>query len=155
MERFNIGQLTKEMVVTRLSELQDPCAAGAEIAKKTLLIALENAQTFEPEHKQSIVEICAGAMTGLLLSEQDVSHGAVCVLKKAYDAAVQLHLDPTEVMELALRGIIYTRKFLTPAQFADIQAAVTTEFMGVGEVFLRICEETEVLPPGHLAQPKR
>lgn len=154
MDRFNVGQLTKEMVVWRLTELQDPCMAAADITKKTILIALENAQILEPEHKQSVIEITAGAMTGLLLADQNLSHGSVCILKKTYDAALQLNLNPTEIMALALRGIVHIRKYTTTAQFGDIIVAITTEFMGVGETLQKICEETEDLRSDHLAQPQ-
>ncbi|MFH2204015.1 MAG: hypothetical protein ABIJ96_12925 [Elusimicrobiota bacterium] len=154
MERFNVGQLTKEMVVARLSELQDPCDAAAEVARKTIMIALQNAQTFEPEHKHSIIEICAGAMTGLVLREQNLPRGACCVLKKAYESAVLLNLDPTEVMELAIRGIVYVRKFTNSAQFREIENAVAAEFMGINEVFRKICEESEGRPSDHSALPE-
>lgn len=156
MDRFNVGQLTKEMVVARLSELQDPCEAAAEIARKTLLIALENAQSLEPGHKQSIVEIAAGTMTGLLLSEQNLSHGAKYLLQRSYDVAVRLHLDPPEIMELTLRGIASMRTFSTPAQLRDIESMLAMDFMGISEVFHSICMETEPPPAQrHLAQPQK
>ncbi len=154
MDRFNVGQLAKEMVVWRLTELEDPCMAAADIAKKTILIALENAQTLEPGHKLCVVDISAGTMTGLLLAEQNLSRGAACILKKSYDVAIQLNLNPTEIMELTLRGIVQIKKFTTTAQFGDIVTTITTEFMGVGETLQKICEETETLRSDHLAQPQ-
>lgn len=141
MKQFNIDQLTKEMVVARLSELGDPCTAASDVAKRTLLAALRGRDTFDAEGREIVTAVCQGAMTGLLLSEQDLVKGAVQLLHRVCEAATELHLDPTELMEHAMRGIVDIRRFAEREKLMAMSAAIETEFMGAGTVFSRILYE--------------
>ena len=131
---FNLQQLIKEMVVTRLKALDEPCAAAVEIAKKTLVIILKENTSLEFSKRQ-IEESCHGTMVGLLLAEQNLPKAAVLLLEMTGELATQLNLDPMEIMRSALEGIAHIRKLQTHQQIADIQKAISRNFMGAGEAF--------------------
>ncbi len=142
MSKFNINQLTKEMVVARLSELRDPSEAAADIAKKTLLVTLKDVKELDQVYRRAVFDICQGMMVGLLLREQDLAKGAVRLLRKVGEVAVESHLDSTEMMELALRGIADLRRFVDSMRLGEVSSAVETEFMGaglaLGEMFRKV-----------------
>ena len=144
MEEFKVGQLTKEMVVTRLKALGDPCAAAADVAKKTLVIALKSIGPSPGTGAGRVVgEVCYGAMVGLLLTEQNLPKGATLILEKVAEAASELNLDPTEALTWALRGIADTRKLLDLGQVREIAEAIKRAFDGAGEAFMAMIEEDE------------
>jgi hypothetical protein len=140
METFNLGQLTKEMVASRLREMEDPCAVAARILEDALTSALRNAKGFGPGEKEMVSEACHGAMIGILLRHQDLSHGAVQVLRAACAAAQALSLDPTEFMTLAIEGLARIRNVAPPEQLHEMIYALEAEFMGAGEVFRELCQ---------------
>jgi hypothetical protein len=137
MSRFNINQLTKEMVVARLSQLTDPHSAAAEVTKKTLLITLKEAPPrLEGPFHQAVTDIFQGAMTGILLKELDLSRGALVLLHVAAEVASETGIDPSEMMSAALVGIADISRFTDRARMHQVSKAIDTEFMGAGEVFV-------------------
>lgn len=139
METFNLGQLTKEMVASRLRELEDPCAVAAKILEDALTAALRTAKEFGPEQKAMVSEACHGAMIGILLRHQDLARGAVQALRAVCAATQTLCLDPTEVMTLAIIGIARIANVASGQQLHDIVYALEEEFMGAGEAFRELC----------------
>lgn len=139
MDDFKIGQLTKEMVVVRLKNMGDPCAAAAEVLKKTLLVALKDTKPGDSGYVRVIREACEGAMMGLLVMEQNLPVGAVRMLEAIGEASAELNLDPAAMMEGGLEGIADMHRFLTGDQMDAIHHEIDTSLMGAGDAFYAVC----------------
>lgn len=138
MDDFKISQLTKELVVIRLRNMGDPCAAGAELVKKTLAVALKGMTMEDPQVPTIIRDACEGGMTGLLVAEQSMPRGAVKLLEAVSEVAMELGLDPMATMQSALEGIADLHKLLTQEQIDDIKREIGQNFMGTSEAFSAI-----------------
>ena len=141
METFNLGQLTKEMVASRLGEMPDPCAVAADILEKALTSALRARGRFGPAEQEMVSEACHGALIGILLRHQSLPRGAVEVARAAASVVHALNLDPTEFMTCALLGLSRIRWVASEEQVGEICFALETEFMGAGEVFIDQCRQ--------------
>lgn len=102
--------------------------------RKTLAAALRN-----PSHGTSpariIEDAVKGEMGALLLADYSLSRGALFVLEAVHEASVEAHLDPTEAMCAALRGIADLRRVVQPVRLDEIRIEVAARYMGAGEVF--------------------
>ena len=134
MNELRIGQLTKEMVAEELRLLGDPCAAAAGVVRKTVAAALANPGG-EVSALRLIEDAVQGAMTALLLADQSLARGGLLILDAVVDAAAEGHVDQTEGMRAALRGIADLRRFTDPARLDDIRLEIGAKYMGAGEVF--------------------
>ena len=153
VEEFKVGQLTKEMVVTRLKALGDPCAAAADVVKKTLIVGLKGASMVSEEHGRLISDVCQGGLVGLLLADQSVPKGAVLILHKTAETASELNLDPTEMMRWALKGMVEIKKLIKREELEDVRKAIAQEFMGAGEVFSSYMEGAAPAPAADAGLP--
>lgn len=142
MDEFKIGQLTKELVAEKLRRMDDPCAEAARLVRKTLGVALRNAQPGTEIGLGPVIEdACWGGMTALLLAEQSLSKGAVLVIHELSELATELQLDPTETLRSALRGIAGLDRVLRADQLDEIRAAIKLSFVGMDEAFAQIVED--------------
>ncbi len=135
MEDFKIGQLTKELVAIQLKKMVDPCAAAAELVKKTLAVALKGAPLEDPNRSQMIVDACKGGITGLLLADQNLSKGAVLIVEAVAELSIEFNLDPAEAMKAALLGISDVHRFARADQLHDMGREIENHFMGAGQAF--------------------
>lgn len=143
MEEYRVGQLTKEMVITRLKALGDPCVAAAEIAKKTMVVGLTGSATVGAHTRQLVKEICHGTMVGLIMADQSLPKGACLLLRVAAEVSSDLSLNPEEMMTYAIEGIVELRRLSTVDQMEDIRKAVSRDFMGAGDVFRAALDKVE------------
>ncbi len=139
MDQIRIAQLTKEMVAEELRQLGDPCAKAAAVVRKTLDAALTGDGGARAD--AVIEDAVKGTMTALLLAEQNLSRGALLVLETVHDAALAAHLDPTEAMRAALKGLSDLRRFAEPARVEEIRLAIDSRYMGAGEAFGELLRE--------------
>jgi hypothetical protein len=135
MDQFRVEQITKEMVAEELRLLGDPCAAAAMVVRKTLQNALKD-PAVRAEHERVIEDAVRGAMTALLLADQSLARGAILILEVVADNAMERHLDPTDCMRAALKGLADLRRFVEPERLDDIRLQVESHYMGAGEVFV-------------------
>ncbi|MBI4376355.1 MAG: hypothetical protein HY549_07890 [Elusimicrobia bacterium] len=155
MDDLHLRQLTKELVAEKLRSLPDPCATTAELVRKTLLLALKDADLATQERLAQ--ETCQGAITALLLAQQNLSRGAVKLLEQVADVANDLQLEPAVLMIGAMRGIADLRRFVPPEELFELRKALEARFIGVGEVFATILlqqEKANPTPPSSTANPK-
>lgn len=141
MDDFKISQLTKELVTARLRDLEDPCAAAAELVRSTLEVALRGLPPGTVAESRVVEDACQGAMTSLLLNDQNLVRGAVLILEKIVDLAAALNLDQPEMMRSALRGIADMQRFARPEMLAEIRYAIESRFQGAGLAFEALCQE--------------
>lgn len=145
-ERFEIGQLTKELVAVKLKRMADPCAAAAELVKNTLSVAMKACKGDAGAIDKAVADACRGGMTGLLLADQNLAKGAALVLEAVVELAGVNELHPADVMKSALKGMADLRRFLRADQLEDIQREIGTHFMGAGEAFataIKLAEQSE------------
>jgi hypothetical protein len=135
MEELEIGQLTKELVAIRLKKMADPCAAAADLVKKTLAVALKGRTTTDAGVCKTITDACQGGITAMLLSDQNLAKGAVLILEGVAELAQELNFDPAACMRAALVGISDVRRFARPDQLHEIAREIETHFMGAGAAF--------------------
>ena len=132
---FKIGQLTKELVAIRLKKMADPCAAAASLVKQTLIVAIKGITPGGAGQAKVVEDACRGGITGLLLAEQNMGRGAVLILEAVCELSSEMDLDPTAMMQSALRGIADMHRFLRPDQLSGIEREIELHFLGVAEVF--------------------
>jgi len=158
-ETFNLRQLTKEMISKKLEEIEDPIEAAAGIVEKALYAALKDAAEFKRHESLIVQEACHGALTAMVLKDQNLSRGAVRILKAVTMAAGRLNLDTTDMIKQALIGLARIRKVTTRQQLYEIGNAIQSEFMGAGDFFraeisLEPTEPIEPLRPLNTKAPK-
>ncbi len=113
----------------------DPCATAANVVRKTLMAALQDATPGDTPPARLIEDTVKGAMTAMLLADHSVSRGAILVLEAVMDTAAKRDLDPTESMSAALKGLADLRRFVDPARIDDVRLEIEAHYMGAGEVF--------------------
>ncbi|MFA6003918.1 MAG: hypothetical protein WC881_07610 [Elusimicrobiota bacterium] len=143
MENFKIGQLTKELVALKLRKMDDPCAAAADLVKKTLVVAFNGIPAGEPGHGPLVQDACQGAMTSLFMADHSLSRGAVLLLEAMAELAAEYNLDPAYIIRAGLRGIADLRRFVRPETLYELQNSIEAHFMGAGEAFSECIAEAE------------
>ena len=133
------------MVVTRLMALGDPCAAAAEVGRKTLEVILKSNPAVDPS-RRLVEDVCRGAMVGLLLSEQNLPKGATLLVAMVLDVGHEFGLDPREVMVSALEGIARMSRFVTAEEMQRIRKAITLEFVEADALFGAILTGRQIKP---------
>ncbi len=146
MDELRLVQLTKEMVAEELRLMGDPCAAAANVVRKTLMAALQGAAPGDTPPARVIEDAVKGAMTALLLADQSLTRGAILVVEAVMDAASKRDLDPTESMRAALKGLADLRRFVDPARIDDIRLEIESHYMGAGEAFMELLRSVPVAP---------
>lgn len=146
-DQFNLGQLTKEMVVSRLKEVEDAPAAAAEIVTKTIISAVKSTRAAGQSPRDTVAEITWGAISGLILIEKDLPRGAALLLKGLAEVSASLDLEAADLMTWSLEGMARIAPVATPEIRARLREAIETEFMGVGEVFDGLCEQAKNQAP--------
>ena len=144
MDELRIVQLTKEMVAEELRLLGDPCAAAANVVRKTLLAAFQGAAPGDTPPTRVIEDAVKGAMTALLLADHSMTRSSILVVEAVMDVATKRDLDPTESMRAALKGLADLRRFVDPARMDDIRLEIEAHYMGAGEVFMEYLRENKV-----------
>ena len=139
MDELRIHQLTKEMVAEELRLLGDPCQTAADVVRKTLSAALQSPP--EGTGPERIIEDAVkGAMTALLLAEQNLARGAMLVLSAVLDVSAA-NVDPMAAMGSALKGIADLRRFADADQLENVRLEIAAKYMGAGEVFSEYLRE--------------
>jgi len=135
MDRFNLAQLTKVMLATRLKEVPDLAEATRQVVFETLKTYLRNLPPGSPELREGVREVARGAVTALLILDQRLPRGTVHVLKGVDLAASSYELDPGEALTWALEGIADLKRFVPMDALLWISQEIEQEFMGTGQVF--------------------
>ena len=143
MEVFRLDQLTKELVTDKVRSMDDPCAEVAGIVKTTLDVAMRSAADDSKTRAGLIEDACRGGMTGLILTEQNTARGAVLILHRVVEIAARFAIDPMSAMEGALKGIASLSRVMQPDRVQAMYYAVQAEFMGAGDLLLKLLDQAE------------
>ncbi len=138
-DQYNLGELTKEMVASRLKSLEDAPAVAAEIVKKTIVAGVQGTRHAGQSPQVSVQQICRGAVAGLLLIDKDLPKSAVCMLDKMAEASQEIQLAPEDLMTWAMEGIASMANVIPLDVQGRIRDAINDKYMGAGEVFEKLC----------------
>src|SRR5688572_33465531 len=120
MEAFNLAQLTKEMVVGQLRNLADPTLVAAEVVRGTLIARLNGPKMADHAKQEAVIEICRGAMAGLVLMECPLPRAVSQILIAVEAAAKAVDMDAEAAQIAALRGVSDVKRFVGEAALIDI-----------------------------------
>lgn len=138
-ERLDLGRLAKEIVASRLKGVADAPTVAAEIVKKTIVAGVQATKARGEDPHLTVQDVVQGALHGLILIEGDVIAATVAIMGRLSEAAQEVHIDPQELLTWALEGAAK----LTPVVDRDvmyrIRVAIEKQYMGVGEVFDKLC----------------
>jgi len=139
METFNLSQLTKEMVVSQLRNLNDPTRLAAEVVRGTLIARLKGHRLSNFDIQEAVSETCRGAIQGMVLMKCDVARGAARMLWSAEAAAREARVDQELVAIAAIKGISDARRFVGPEVLAEMRVRVEGVRHGAGQILEQFC----------------
>lgn len=149
METFNLAQLTKEMVVNSIRHLADPGRISAGVVHSTLLARLKGHKLSNYEIQEAVIEVCRGAMAGMLLMECPLPKGAAEILKTVARTAVEAEVDDKLMSIAAIKGMADVKRFVTPEALRKISDQLEATRRGAGGVFDRFSVDLV----SHLSHP--
>ena len=126
MEKCNLAQLTKEMVVSQIRNMTDPTLIAAEVVRGTLIARLKGEKKSDLQVQEAVIEICRGAMLGMVLTDCPLARGAAAILIIVESAAKTAGLDPELVQVAALRGLADSKRFVSEDILEEIHARLKT-----------------------------
>ena len=131
---YDLEKLSKEIVVERLKDAEDPHQLAAEVARKIAISAVASTRTQQDPH-MTVAAACRGVMQGILLLEKDLPKTAVALLAQMALVAEETNLDPAECMTWAMEGIAPICRLAAHGTGEAVGAAIEERFMGAGHVF--------------------
>lgn len=131
---FHLDALTKAMLDVALSGPSASIQGAAEVVASTIVSAVVSTRSGQAP-RETVIQICKGAMGALLLKEKNLTEGAVEILKRMAEASQTLALDPQELLTWCLEGIAGISPMISPDARQQIRDAVNDLYMGTGEIF--------------------
>lgn len=101
---------------------------------------IAHAARMSKDSRKAIVEVCRGAMAGMLVTNQDLPETALQILRSLMNISLVTRADPSQIMNWVLEGIAE----ITPQAGMTVRSAmhnkIEAEFMGTGEAFSKLCD---------------
>ena len=139
MDDFNLEKLAKEIVVDRMRDLPDAPAGAGLVAAQILAKAVAGTQSRQAP-RDTVVAVCRGLMSGMLLLGKDLPATAVAILKQVTLVAETTNQDPAELMTWAIEGIAPVAGIAGRQTRDAVEEAIESAFMGAGQVFASTCQ---------------
>lgn len=139
MDDFNLEKLAKEIVVARMKDLPDAPSAAGLVAAQILAKAVASTQARQAP-RDTVVAVCRGLMSGMLLLGKDLPSTAVAILKQINLVAESTQQDPAELMTWALEGIAPVAGIAGRQTRDAVEEAIEAAFMGAGQAFASVCQ---------------
>lgn len=143
MENLNLAQLTKEMVVAQLRNLEDPTRIAAEAVRGTLIARLKGHRMTTAEIQDAVHEICRGAVHGMVLMKCHVARGAARMLWSAEAAARESRVDQELVAIAAIKGLSDAKRFVDAAELREMRERIEAVRHGGGQIFDHFCADLQ------------
>lgn len=142
---FNFEKLAREIVMSKLKNLDQPGDTAAQVAEKIMVAAIKS--TGERQHPMvTIIKVCRGCMSGIVIIDKDLTGAALALLKKVMPVSDQLKLDPESVMTWFLEGIAEVTPMVGTDTRNNIRYMIEEEFIGAGEIFSKLSEQAQSRP---------
>ena len=134
MDGYDFEKLAREILSSRIGELEKKPELAADIAREMIVPAVKSTRQRQ-DPRATVAAVARGVLGGLMLLGKSLPEGAVSLLKSMGSVASDAHLDPQDVMIWSMEGIASVCK-VAGAQTSDRVGAVIEEnFMGAGAVF--------------------
>lgn len=138
-EPFNLAQLTKEMVVHQLKNLEDPARIVAEVVRGTLVARQKGPAASLADVQTTVRDVCRGAVAGMLVVKCPLPRGCAKVLLAARSFAKSVGLDRDAINLAAIKGLADVRRFVDTKTVEEIKVALEGTRTGTGTEFLHFC----------------
>lgn len=137
---YDFEKLAREIVSSRLKEIEQAPEVCGEIARKIIVAAVRGTR-IRQEPRATVTAACRGVMGGMLLLGKDLPRTAVSVLQQMAEISHELQLDPGEIMTWGMEGIAAVLPLAGPEAEHLVERDVERNFMGAGEIFRKICHQ--------------
>ncbi|MBI4677902.1 MAG: hypothetical protein HY748_10000 [Elusimicrobia bacterium] len=138
--QYDFEPLSREIVVNRLRDADDPCRAAAKTARDIILPALK-ATLPAQEPRITAYQVCRGVTTGILAISKDVPETALAILEMTAEIAAEGSLEPADLMTWAMEGIASVMYLAGPEIRSAVHSAIEGRFMGAGAIFSDLCRK--------------
>lgn len=130
-----------EAVVSALGQLS---SGWPEKAALITCQQISHAAQVAKDPRAAVVAVCRGALSGVLLSNQNLPDAVLKLLEKLPDTSLIMRSGPEELMSWVLEGAADVTPMAGPAVRDAISAKIEEKFMGVGPVFDALCEKAKL-----------
>lgn len=134
---YDFEKLAREIVTSRLQEIESAPEVCGEIARKIIVAAVRGTKVRQ-EPRATVAAVCRGVMGGMLLLGKDLPRTAVCVLQQMAEISHELQFDPSDLMTWGMEGLAGVLPMAGPQAEHAVEEAVERAFMGAGETFRRV-----------------
>lgn len=141
-EEYDFEKLAREIVSARLHDIAAAPDAAAEIACKIIVSGVQSTRRRQDPHI-TIMGVCRGVMSGMLIIDKDLCATAVAMLKSMAGLAQEIHLDPMQTMTWAMEGIAAVVVMSAGDLQLQMTDAIDDNFMGAGAVFAELCAQAK------------
>ncbi|MEK7388522.1 MAG: hypothetical protein AAB036_02365 [Elusimicrobiota bacterium] len=141
MDATRLEQDVKTAVENTLRTAEDFPAGAADILRRIVIDSLRAAPgSLKP--RDAVVASSKGVMAAALLLDKDLPLTSLSILRQMGTVADETHHDPSDLMSWAMEGIAPVVTFAGEAARTAVKDAISSEFMGAGEIFSKACETT-------------
>ena len=144
---FDFEKLAREIVTSQLKDVPDPNAALGEIVRKIIVSAVQGTKVRQDPHT-TVVAVCRGVLSGMLLLEKDLPATAVAVVQEMANISHEVPIDPQDLMTWSMEGIAAVTMMAGAGIATSVQEAIEHHFMGAGTVFSELCRKAAPKPAG-------
>ncbi|OGS41436.1 MAG: hypothetical protein A2506_09625 [Elusimicrobia bacterium RIFOXYD12_FULL_66_9] len=131
----------REAVASALKELS---SGWPEKAALITCQQISHAAQVAKDPHAAVVAVCRGALSGVLLSNQNLPDAVLKLLEKLPDTSLIMRSGPEELMSWVLEGAADVTLVAGPSARDAISAKIEEKFMGVGPVFDALCEKARL-----------
>ena len=139
---YDFEKLAREIVASRLPELEKAPEAAGEIAKKIITAAVLSTKGRQ-EARVTVAGVCRGVMSGMLMIDKNLPDAAVKVLQEMHAVSLAVHIEPGDLMTWGMEGIAAVGGLAGVETRQNVATALEESFMGVGPVFSEMCRKAE------------
>ena len=137
-EAYDFEKLAREITTSRLRGADGAPAAAAAIASQIIVAGVASTVCRQDPHL-TVMGVCRGVMSGMLIIEQDLVATPVELLKTMASLAQETHLDPADLMTWAMEAIAAVIVMCHGDVQLQVREALEQNFMGTGEIFGELC----------------
>ena len=139
MEGYDFEKLAREIAVSRLGGLGDKAATVAGEMAHTMLVSALKSTATRQDPRLTIVAICRGLLSGLLLGNQPLVDPAISILKELVNVSHDVPVTPEDLMTWAMQGFAEIAVIAGPEAAQSMESAIAENFMGAEGVFNKAC----------------
>lgn len=137
MTSAELEKAVRETIVSSLKTSGTAPAAAADLAGRAIHDALAGGMPAE----KAFMGAVQGALSGLLLLEQDLAEASVLLLKAVNEAAQQANIEPLEAMTWSLTAMAQVAVLGAEEVKYAIRTRLDQSFTDCGSLFMDLCQK--------------